>query len=86
MDVFIGIDVAKDRLGICVRPSGETARDDEGLARLVERLRALAPDLVALEATGEYETAVASALAAAHLPLSRVERAIQRLGFSDSLE
>jgi transposase len=73
MDVFIGIDVAKDRLDICVRPSGEAfagARDDEGLARLVERLLALAPVLVALEATGGYETVVASAIAAAHLPLA----------------
>jgi hypothetical protein len=35
MDVFIGIDVSKDRLDICVRPSGETfivTRDDQGLA------------------------------------------------------
>ena len=52
MDLFIGIDVSKDRLDVCVRPSGETfvvTRDDEGLERLVERLRALAPVLVALE-------------------------------------
>jgi transposase len=73
MDLFIGIDVSKDRLDVCVRPSGETfvvTRDDEGLERLVERLRALAPVLVALEATGGYETVVASALAAAHLPLA----------------
>ena len=34
----------------------------------VERLRALNPVLVALEATGGYETVVASALAVAHLP------------------
>src|SRR5580704_18085761 len=75
MDVFIGIDVSKDRLDICVRPSGETfavARDDQGLERLVERLRALSPILIALEATGGYETVVASALAAAHLPLAVV--------------
>ena len=73
MDLFIGIDVSKDRLDVCVRPSGETfvvTRDDEGLERLVERLRALAPVLVALEATGGYETVVASALAAAQLPLA----------------
>jgi transposase len=34
MGLFIGIDVAKDRLDICVRPSGETlfvTRDDQGL-------------------------------------------------------
>ena len=73
--MFIGIDVAKDRLDICIRPSGETfvvTRDDEGLERLVARLRALSPILVALEATGGYETVVASALAAAHLPLAVV--------------
>jgi hypothetical protein len=41
-DVFIGIDVSKDRLDICLRPSGEifaVMRDDEGLEHLVERLR-----------------------------------------------
>jgi transposase len=73
MDVFVGIDVSKDRLDICLRPSGHTfavTRDDEGLERLVERLRAVHPALVALEATGGYETVVASALAAAHLPLA----------------
>jgi transposase len=75
MDVFVGIDVSKDRLDICVRPSGEAfavARDHEGLERLVERLRALSPTLIALEATGGYETVVASVLAAAHLPLAVV--------------
>ena len=73
VDVFVAIDVSKDRLDICVRPSGETfavTRDDEGLERLVERLRALSPALIALEATGGYETVVASALAAAQLPLA----------------
>jgi transposase len=75
MELFIGIDVSKDRLDVCIRPSGETfavTRDDEGLERLVERLRALAPALVTLEATGGYETVVASALAAEHLPLAVV--------------
>jgi transposase len=75
MDVFVGIDVSKDRLDICVRPGEEAfavARDPEGLERLVERLRAISPALVALEATGGYETVVAGALAAAHLPLAVV--------------
>ena len=40
------------------------------LSVFVERLRALAPVLVALEATGGCETVVASALAAAQLPLA----------------
>jgi transposase len=75
MEHFVGIDVAKDRLGVHLRPSGESfavGRDGEGLARLVERLRALAPALVVLEATGGFERVVASALAAAQLPLAVV--------------
>jgi transposase len=87
MDVFVGIDVSKDRLDICIRPSGETfavARDHERLEHLVERLRALSPALVALEATGGYETVVASALAAAHLPLAAVVNPRQIRDFARS--
>jgi transposase len=75
MQHFVGIDVAKDRLDVHLRPSGESftvARDGEALASLVERLRALAPALVVMEATGGYEAVVASALGAAHLPLAVV--------------
>ena len=75
MEHFVGIDVAKDRLDIHVRPGGESfavARDGEALAVLVERLQTLAPALIAIEATGGYETVVASALAAAQLPLAVV--------------
>ena len=75
MEHFIGIDVAKDRLDLHTRPGGEVfavARDSNGLAMLVERLQRLAPALVALEATGGYETVVASALGAAQLPLAVV--------------
>jgi transposase len=75
MEHFVGIDVAKDRLDVHVRPSAETfavARDGEGLAQLIERLQALRPELVVMEATGGYETIVASAVAAAHLPLAVV--------------
>jgi transposase len=72
MEHFVGIDVAKDRLDVHLRPSGETfavARDGEGLAQLVDRLQTLAPQLVVMEATGGYETIVASA---ARLPLAVV--------------
>src|SRR4051812_42720859 len=72
---FVGIDVSKDRLDVHLRPSGQSlaiARDGEALAGLVERLRRLAPALIVMEATGGYETVVASALAAAHLPLAVV--------------
>ena len=73
MDMLgVGIDVSKDRLDVHVWPDGTAfvvARDGKGLADLVERLRPLAPDLVAVEATGGYETVVAAALAGAGLPL-----------------
>ncbi len=75
MEQFVGIDVAKDRLDVHVRPGGEAfavARDGNGLAMLVQRLQALAPALVAMEATGGYETVVASAVGAAQLPLAVV--------------
>jgi transposase len=97
MERFVGIDVAKDRLDVHLRPSGEAfavARDGEGVARLVERLRVLAPQLVVMEATGGYETIVASAVAAAQLPLAVVNprqirefaRATGKLAKTDRLD
>jgi transposase len=59
---IIGIDVSKDRLDVHVRPSGESftvARNAAGLDQLVERSRALTPELVALEATGGFEVIAA---------------------------
>ena len=47
-------------------PSRATAK---GLAELIERLRPLGPHVVAVEATGGFETVVAAALAGAGLPL-----------------
>jgi transposase len=75
---YVGIDVSKARLDVSVRPSGEAfvvARDDKGLAELVERLRAIAPRLIAVEATGGYETVVAAAIGGAGLPLAVVNPA-----------
>jgi len=97
MEHLVGIDVSKDRLDVHLRPSGESfavARDGDGLAALVERLQALAPALVVMEATGGYETIVASALGAAHLPLTVVNprqirafaRATGRLAKTDRLD
>lgn len=71
MDAIVGIDVSKDRLDVAVRPTGEAfavGRDAEGLDALVARLASLTPQLVAVEATGGYETVVAASLGAAGLP------------------
>jgi transposase len=82
--IFIGIDVSKDRLDVAVLPSGEvfvTGRDAAGLDDLLARLRPLAPALVALEATGGFETVVAATLAAASLPVAVVNPAqVRALG------
>ena len=75
---YVGIDVSKDRLDVHVRSSGEAfvvTRDDKGLAELVERLRAIAPRLIAVEATGGYEAVVAAAIGGAGLPLAVVNPA-----------
>jgi transposase len=69
---FVGIDVSKECLDVHIRPSGKAfavARDGEGLAALIERLQAVKPALVVLEATGGFETTVAATLAGAGLPL-----------------
>ncbi len=78
MEVYVGIDVSKDRLDVWVEPGGENfavTRDGEGLAQLIDRLRALAPRLVAVEATGGFETVVAAAIGSATLPLAVVNPA-----------
>ena len=70
--ITVGIDVSKDRLDVALRPSGEVfavERAASGLDGLVSRLKALAPQIVALEATGGFETVVTAALAAAGLPV-----------------
>jgi transposase len=64
--------VSKDRLDVAVRPSGEAfvvARNAAGLEELVARLVGLGVHLIALEATGGFETVVAASLGVAGLPL-----------------
>lgn len=73
--VSIGVDVSKRVLVVAVHPSGDqwtsetTAR---GIAALVERLQALTPQIVVVEATGGYERPFVAAAAAADLPIAVV--------------
>ena len=72
MDAVVGIDVAKDRLDVAVRPSGEcfvVARTGAGISELAAKLAMLSPRIIAIEATGGFETVVAAGLAAAQLPI-----------------
>jgi transposase len=95
--VFVGVDVSKHRLDIHLRPSGESFtldHDDGSVAALIERLGALTPALIVLEATGGMEVRLGAALAAAGLPVAIVNppqvrafaRAMGRLAKTDRLD
>jgi transposase len=96
-DVFIGIDVAKAQLDVAVRPSDEhwqVANTEVAIADLVQRVAALAPTSIVLEATGSLEWPLAAALAAAALPVAVVNprqvrdfaRATGKLAKTDRLD
>jgi len=94
--VFVGLDVSKAQLDVALRPEGRfaTPNDEAGIARLVERLRAMAPALIVLEATGGLELPATGALAAAGLPVVVVNprqirdfaKATGRLAKTDALD
>lgn len=72
MGTYVGIDVSKDRLDVHILPQDEAfavERNGRGLALLVARLKPLLPNLVAVEATGGFESTTAAAVAGAGLPL-----------------
>lgn len=71
--LHIGIDVSKTRLDVAAHPAVfapfDVRRDHDGLADLVQRLRPLGAQRIAVEATGGFETIVAAAFSAAGLPV-----------------
>jgi transposase len=96
-EVFVGVDVSKDRLDVHVLPQKDAfavARTPAGIADLVERLAPLSPHLVTLEATGGLESVVVAALAGANLPVVAVNprqirdfaRATGKLAKTDALD
>ena len=95
--VYVGIDVAKDRLDVAQRPGTEiwwVTNDDGGIADLVARLKVIRPTLVVLEATGGIELPLVGTLAAAGLPVVVVNprqtrefaRATGRLAKTDAID
>ena len=72
---YTGIDVAKDRLDVVLRPSGEyveATNDERGIRSVVRRLRKENVALAVLEATGGLEQPAAAALALAGVPVAIV--------------
>jgi len=73
VEKFVGIDVSKDTLDICIEPTGETLHveyDDTGIGQVVKRLVELVPILIVVEATGGLEMRLAGELAAKSLPVA----------------
>ena len=69
---FVGIDVSKLTLDFDCLPvsaARQFANDANDIGALVELLKGSGVERIVIEATGGYETAVASALAAAQLPV-----------------
>ena len=94
---FVGIDVAKAHLDVAVRPAGTHQRvpnTEAGITELQVALQAAQPELVVLEATGGYETLVATTLASSGLPVAVVNprqvrqfaRAVGQLAKTDVLD
>lgn len=96
--VVVGIDVAKASVDVVVQGIAFDARrfsnDAEGHSGLVAALTPLQPQLVALEATGGYESALVCALQAAGLAVAVVNpkqardfaRAMGRLAKTDRVD
>jgi len=70
-ELFIGIDICKDRLDVaddCNSRTWSVVNDDSGISSLVDQLKHLKPALIIMEATGGLETLLYSALTTSGLP------------------
>lgn len=76
MTAYVGIDVAKATLVLCLQPEGRTWKRPNtpaGQAQVVAELQAVQPERIALEATGGYERAIWQQLQAAGLTVVRLQ-------------
>ncbi len=94
--VFVGIDISKAQVDLALRPEGQFSapHNEAGYAQVLERLNAVPPTLVALEATGGLEIPLTGVLAAAGVPVVVVNprqvrdfaKATGRLAKTDALD
>jgi transposase len=71
-EVFVGVDVSKDALDVCVIPENQgwrVSNDDAGIGGVVKRLKAMIPARIVMEATGNLQVPLAVALVKADLPV-----------------
>ncbi|MEW5994568.1 MAG: IS110 family transposase [Candidatus Zixiibacteriota bacterium] len=74
-EVFVGIDVSKARLDVCVLPDGASfflANEEVSVEGLAAKLAATSPCLIVLEATGGLQNLAVAALQARQLPVAVV--------------
>jgi transposase len=72
---FVGLDVNKKGIRAMVRPTGEQWQvvcDDSGITEIADRLSAVRPEVIVMEAQGGLELPVAGTLATVGLPLALV--------------
>jgi transposase len=97
VDVVVGIDISKAQLDVATLPSGEVwqvSNEPQAIADLAQRLRALDPRLVVMEATGGLEAPIAATLSRSGLPAVIVNprqvrdfaRATGRLAKTDKID
>jgi len=94
--VFVGIDISKAQLDLVLRPEGQFSapNNEAGFAQVLERLSAVHPTRVVLEATGGLEIPLTGVLAAAGVPVVVVNprqvrdfaKATGRLAKTDALD
>jgi transposase len=94
---FVGVDVSKDSLDVAthvIRKEWHLANNEIGIGQLVIILEELKPNLVVMESTGGYQTAVAYALMRVSLPCAVVNprevrdfaRATKKLAKTDRID
>jgi transposase len=72
---YVGIDVSKDRLDVAVlgeERGWQVDNTQEGIAKLVQQMQEICPELIVVEATGGYQRGVVDALFVAGLPVTVV--------------
>jgi transposase len=73
MEKFVGLDISKDSLDVCIDPGAEALHvvyDHKGIEAICQRLKTESPTLIVVEATGGLEVRLASELAALGLNIA----------------
>lgn len=73
VEKFVGIDVSKSTLDVCIEPAAQTLHviyDEAGISQVACCLEEISPTLIVIEATGGLEVRIATELASLGLPVA----------------